>query len=634
MPTQPLNTPRDFVQSGWDYFRELAGEWIELSQAAIGDLTNLDIVPISFEDANFDLTVDYGSFVRPIKPDAPTLEDIDITIPNAPVLDPVEFEALPAAPAEPDFSGLAYVAPAAPNTPMPDAPSDTDVVLDEIEIPEFDGYTLPSVPTLYELNLPDAPEIDIPTFDGERPTFDIATPDSAFNWQEVAYSSTLLTSLKDHLASMMEGGLGLPAAIEQALFDRGRARSDILASKRVQEVAEDLASRGLVEPAGMLARRLDAARQEARLEQSTINKDITIESAKISIENVKFAIAQAGSLEVALLQLNSQLNQRALEAAKISFDIQMQVFNALVARFNLDVQLYQADAEVFKQRIQACIAQAELYKAQIDGQKAIGEVNESLIRAYAAEVGTINTLAEIYRARVGAAQARAEINTQRLEQARLRVQVYGTRVEAWGKEQDAYKTQVEAALGNVKVYETIGAVYGQRVNAYRALGDSYIEQGKARIAAQQLRVTGYQAQLAGLGTQLSVTTANINAKAQIYSSQAGMYQAEGQVAAAESAAQDRTASLRTEVAKARLDAALKTIEQRIQQNGQIYGLYIEQLKAKAQVLTQLSSATMSGVNFGASYNGSLSYGYQNSAGIQWSGEMTDFNATYASFPLF
>lgn len=631
---ESLDTPRDFVQSGWDYFRNLAGEWIELSQQTIGDLTNLDIVPISFDDADFDLTVDYGSFVRPIKPDAPTIEAITTEIPDAPTVETIEFLDPGAAPDEPDFSGLSYVAPAPPDTPVPDAPTDTDVALVELEIPEFDTYTLPSVPTLYDLNIPDAPDIETVEFEAERPSFDIDVPDTAFNWQETAYSSTLLTSLKEHLASMMEGGLGLPAAIEQALFDRGRGRSDILGLKRVQEVADDLASRGLVEPGGYLARRLDAARQEARAEQATLNKDITIESAKISIENVKYAIAQAGALEIALIQANGEINARALQAAKIASDIALNVFNAHVARFNLDVELYRADAEVFKQRIQASIAQAELYKAQIDGQKAIGEVNESLIRAYAAEVSTINTMADIYRAQVEAAVAKGQINTQRLEQARLRVQTYSARVEAWGKEQEGYKARVEGALGNVRVYEAMGNVYGRRVEAFRVLGDTYIERGKAQIAAQQLGYQNYAARLEGVKTLIGAQVANANVQSSLYQAQAGMYQAEGQVVAAEAAANDRTAALRVEVARARLDASLKTIEARINQNTQIYGLYVEQLKAKAQVLTQLSAATMSGVNFGASYNGSLSHGYSNSASIGWNGEMTDFNATYASFPLF
>ncbi len=634
MAAEALNTPRDFVQSGWDYFRTLAGTWITLSQQAVGQLTNLDIVPISFDDAALDLTVDYGTFLRPVKPDAPTLGEISTDIPSAPTLAPIILPTLAVAPVEPNFENLVYVQPAAPDRAIPTAPDDLYIDLEPIVIPEMDAYTLPTLPTLYSLDLPEVPDIDVPEFTSDRPVFDIEQPDSAFNWQEIAYSSTLLDSLKEHLQSMMDGGLGLPAAIEQALFDRGRARSDLLANKRVQEVADTLAARGLVEPAPYLARRLDEARQEGRLEYAALNRDITIESAKISIENVKYALAQAGSLEVALLQNNSQINQRALDAAKIASDIQVAVFNALVTRFNLDVELFKADAEVFKQRIQAAIAVAELYKAQIEGQKAIGDLNEALIRQYSAQIESINVLATIYRTQVEAARARGEINTQRLEQARVRAQTFGIQVDAWGKEQEGYKNQVDAALGNVRVYEAIGNVYGRRVEAFKSINEGYFQQGQFQLEQQKLSIAGFGAQLESARTLIGAQQASISAAAQLYSSQASMYQAEGQVAAAESNAQDRTAELRVKVAEARLQAILKTTDARINQNIQIASLYVEQLKAKSQVISQLASATMSGVNFGASYSGSLSHGYSNSGSLSWSGEAPDFSASYASMPLF
>lgn len=632
--TEPLNTPRDFVQSGWDYFRSLANDWIELSQQAIGDITNLDIVPIDFEDTALDLNVEYGDFVRPIKPDAPEVDEIDVEVPTLPTLIPVEMVDPGVAPVEPDFSGLVYNPPPEPTTAIPTVPSDIDPVLEEIEIPDMADYSLPLVPTLFELDLPDPPELDIPVFDSEHPTFDAEIPDSAFNWEEVAYSSTLMDSIKSHLSSMLDGGLGLPAEVEQALFDRGRSRADLLATKRVQERAEELAARGLVEPSAFLARRLDEARQEGRLETAGLNRDITIESAKISIENVKFALAQAGALEIALLQANGQINQRALEAAKISHDIQVAVFNALVSRFNAEVALFQADAEVFKQRIQAAIAQAELYKTQIEGQQAIGQLNESLIRSYSAQLESIRVLAEVYKTQVEAAQARGEINTQRLEQARIKVQTFGIEVDAWGKEQEGYKARVDAALGNVRVYEAIGNVYGRRVEAYQTVNQAYFQQAQFGLEKQRNTMAAYSAQLEGVKTLIGAQQARISAIAQVFSSEAGMYQAEGQVVAAESAAHDRTNELRVRVATARVDTALKNTEARINQNFQIYSLYVEQLKAKAQVVTQLSSATMAGVNFGASYNGSLSHSYSNSASLGWSGEAPDFNATYASFPLF
>jgi hypothetical protein len=625
-----LNTPRDFVQSGWDYFRLIGGQWITLSQQALGDITNFDITPIAF-DATFDLTVDYGSFVRPVAPVVPDLGTIDVDLPAAPTNDVITIPDLGEAPAEPDFTGLTYSPPAAPDAAMPTLPPDIQPTLDEVTLPDLPTYVLPDSPTLYALDLPDPPSIVLPEFDAERPTFDFDTPDTAFNWQEVAYSSTLLDAVKDNLASMLEGGLGLPAAIEQAIFDRGRSRADVLARKRVQERAEDLGSRGLYEPAGYLARALDQAREEGRAEAAGHNRDITIRAAEIEVESIRFALQQAGALEIALLRQNSEINQRALEAAKIASDIQVQVFNALVNRFNLDVTMYQADAAVFRERLQAKVAEVDVYRAQIEGQKAIGDINEGLVRAYAEEVRSIQALADMYRAQIEGAKVASEMNTQKLEQARLRVSAFSEEVRAWSAQQEGYRSQVEAQLGNVRVYEAVGNLYSRRVEAYRIKGDAYIQQGQFQLAQQTLGWDGYRAALEAARVTIQAQAGAIDATARTFGARASMYEAEGRITEAESAAHDRTAQLRLAVANARLAAAQTNANMQINQSIQIGTLYLEQLKAKAQVVSQLASATMSGVNFGASYSGSLGHAYSMNVGYSYSGEAADYNGTPPSF---
>lgn len=640
MPTEStggqLQSPRDFVQDGWDWFRELGIQWITLSQQALGDLTTFDVTPIEFDTA-FDLIVDYGTFARPLVPTVPDLGEVDVVVPDLPVVTDIALRELGDAPAEPDFGGLVYAPPAPPEDAMPIAPTDLEPTLETITLPAAPDDDIPELPTLYTLALPDVPELTIPEFTATRPDIDLDTylPDRAFNWQEVAYSSTLLDTAKDSLEAMITGGLGLPAEIEQIIFDRGRSRADVLSTKRVQEVADELGSRGLVEPAPYLARRLDEARQAARAETSGLNRDLTIRSAEMNVEAIRFALQQAAALEVALLAQNGELNNRALQAAKITADVQVQVFNAVVARYNLDVELFKADAQVYRDQIQGEIAKAELYKAEIEGQKVVGDINEGLIRAYAEQVRTIGVRADIYRAQVDGARALAEINTQRIEQVRLRVQVFSERVKAWGVQHDAYKTQVEGALGNVKVFEAIGGVYGQRVEAYKAKGDAYVQQAQFRLEKERLGVTAFQAQLEAVRTQIQAQLGTIDARARTFQARASMYVAEGGVIAAEATANDRNAELRIAAARARAEIAQKNIDQRITQNNQIATIYVEQLKAKAQVVSQLAASTMSGVNFGASYNGSLGVSSNYGLGFNFSGDTTqDYFPPYYPYVSF
>lgn len=618
-----LETPRDFVQSGWEWVQTKGGDFITLSQQAVGDLSAFRLTPIQF-DATLDLNVDYGTFVRPVAPVVPDLGTVDVPLPTAPTITPVSVRELGDAPAEPDFANLVYAPPAAPAVPMPTLPSDLNPVLDVVTVPDAPTFALPAHPTLYALNLPEPPSITLPEFAGTRPTFDITPPDSAFNWQEVAYSSTLLDAVKSHLQSMIQGGLGLPPHIEQAIFDRGRERGDLLARKRVQEVAEELGSRGLYEPSGLLARRLDEAREAGRAEAAGTNRDVTIRATEIEVESVQFALTQAGALEATLIQQNGAINQRALEAAKIGSDIQVAVFNAAVTLANLDVELFKADAQVYRDLIQARIAQVDVYKAQIDGQKAIGEINESLVRAYVEEVRSINAMADVYRAQVEGARAKAELNTQKLEQARLKVQAYGEEVRAWGGLQEVYRIQMDGALGNVRMFEAIGNIYGRRVEAYRTKGDAYLQQGQFQIAQQALQWDGYKAALDGARTLLAAQTATIDARARTFAARAGMYQAEAQVAETEAQAFDRQVQLRIEAARARQESALKGVELQIVQADKIGTLYVEQLKTRAQVLTQMSASLFSGINFGANYSGSLGWSYGKSASWGYTGDAPDY----------
>lgn len=622
-----LQTPRDFVQSGWDYIRNHAGDLLDLAQLAVGDIANFQYEPISF-DFNVDLNVDYGTFVRPVAPEVTDLGSIDVTMPTAPTITPITVPDLGEAPAEPDFSGLVYAPIGAPTEAMPTLPSDINPVLDPIEIPDAPDFTLPDLPTLYTLNLPEPPSITLPEFTGIRPTFDIDPLDRAFNWQEVAYDSTLLTTLKSRLSDMMAGGLGLPAHIEQALFDRGRNRAEVLSRKRVQEVAEELAARGLYEPAPYLARRLDLAREQGRAEAAGHNRDITIRATEIEVESIRFAVTQAGALEMALIQLNSAINDRALRAAQVGQEIAQAAFNAQVELAKLDVDLFQADAAVFRDRIQAAIAQAEVYRTQIEGQKALADVNEGLIRAYTEQVRTVDALANVYRSQIEAARARSEINTQRLEQVRIRLQGYGTQVEAWKGLQEAYRIAQDGELGKIRVFEAIGNVYGRRVEAYRAKGDAYIEQGRFQLAQQGLQWDGYRGAIEGVRTQIAAQSGAIDARARTFAARAGMYQAEANVSAAEMAAYDRNAQLRIEATRARMDILAKGTELRITQANQIGTLYVEQLKAKGQLLTQQAASIWSGVNFGAHYSGSLSAGFSYSKGYSYSGDTDDSNPSF------
>src|SRR5690606_39382522 len=108
--------------------------------------------------------------------------------------------------------------------------------------------------------------------------------DGSLAYTENEYSSELLDEMRAQIRSMLQGNYGLPLAIEQALFDRARAREDRLSRKQVMEVAEDMGARNLVEPNGILAQRLREVRAENREKGHALNRDLAIERAKEALE--------------------------------------------------------------------------------------------------------------------------------------------------------------------------------------------------------------------------------------------------------------------------------------------------------------------------------------------------------------
>ncbi len=618
-----LNSPRDFVQSGWDYFRAQNNEWVALSRQAIQELSEFTVSPLVF-DIQIRDDIYTGDFVRPVLGLSNDVGTVSVVVPEMERFSRVGLRNLPDMPDEPDFGRLTYRAPRKPDVDLPSEPTDTDVVLDPIVVPEAPAYTMPEHPTLLALNLPDPPDITFEEFAGVRPVFDITLPDRAFPWQEVAYSSTLLDAVKAHLTSMMAGGLGLPPAIEQAIFDRGRARADLLSIKRVQETAEELGARGLYEPSGHLARRLDEAREAGRAEAAGLNRDITIRSAEIEVESIRFALGQAGALETALIQQYGTTQQRALEATKIASDIQFAYLEGQIAIGNLETELFKADAQVFRDLLQAKIAKADVYKTQIEAQKVIGDVNESLIRAYVEEIRAIDSLASIYKTEVEAARVKGELNTQRLEQARLRVQVFSERVRGFVAAYDAYKSEVEGELGNLRGYEILGNIFGQRVSAVKVQGDYLIAQNTAELAQQRQEFEVFRLKLEHARTDLAAQIAAIDARLRAIQANTAIYATEAQIATAEAAAKDRSAELKLSESRARAEVALGNINAQITQLDRVGSMYLQELTSRAQIISQLAAATASGVNFGASYSGSLGFSYGKSAGISYGGNAADY----------
>ena len=617
---ESLVTPRDFVQSGWDYQRQLGDRWRDYAMTQLANLNAITITPMTFETP-VDLQLEFGTFTRPTAPTRPTLPSVAVSMPAAPTLEAIPDPTIAEAPAEPDFTGLTYVRPAAPNRPAPTRPVTADIVLDAITVPDAPAFDMPDDPDLYQLNLPVVPDIVIPEFLATRPVRDFGAPGQTFAYAPAAYDRSHIDTIRARLADIFQDGLGLPPHIEDAIFDRARGREDMLAQKSVQEAEAMMAARGIRSAGGLLQRKVDQIRAEASRNASGVGRDIAIRQSEMAVEGIRFALTQSIGFETSLLQSHVQENELSLRAAEATQRVSVELFNARVALYNAEWEGFRSEAQAFEARIRAIQSEVEIYRAQVEAQKTLGDVNESLVRAFAERLRARNTLVEIYRAQVEAARVRGELNTQKLEQQRLTLEAFGQDVEAWGKEWDAHRINVDAELGNIRAYSEMANVWRARVDVWQNRNNAYFEQGRFRIQRQEQQLSRFRSELDAARTESQLRLGEMDGLLRAYSTDAQLYGVEGQISATESAAADRTVEQRIAAARLRIETAQNNL--RLNADYAIKGIdaLIAVKRGQADIVAQLAASSASGVNFSAGYSGGLSFSYGRSA--SWSGEAPD-----------
>lgn len=603
------------VNEGWAYFNGKSNELLSNASLQLNSIAT-PLLSMTAPVISFTMPpVEEGTFNRPVAPTAPAVRDVDDSVPDAPALASITLDSVPAMPDEPDFSGLTYRAPAAPNIAIPSRPTDLDVVLDPVVVPAAPEFNMPDEPALYALNLPAIPDLQIPAFTGVRPTMNLQAPTDGLTWVYRDYDNTAINTIKGQLSAMTLNGLALPPEIEQAIFDRARGREDVLSAQQTTEASRALASRGLRQPAGLMAKVLDRIAAQARMTSSGASRDLGIEIARQNIESIRFGLSQAIALESTLLQQHIAVQGLVLDAAKAAHAALLSLFEAQVALHNAQWEGFKAEAQVYETRIRALAQQVEITKARIDAEKVKGDLNEGLVRAYGEKVRALSSLADMYRAQVEAAKAQGEINVQRLEQVRLRLQAYGTDVDVYAKQWDAYKAQADAEATGIRYYEALGNVFSNRVQAWRGQVEAQSSRAQTQIAVNGQALDLFRATLAGVSTRVQAQVANVDAATRVFSAKTALFGTEGQVSAAESDAGNRTAALRQEQYKLLFGSAAQNARMAADYGIKRAELAIEASRGASQVWGQLAASVLSGVNLGASTSQSGSWSWS------WTGEI-------------
>lgn len=596
------------VQDAYAQYTTFATQNVAMAWEQIDAIQQMDFDPINF-NVNWEFEDDIRGYLRPARPARPDLAWEDPgSVPTAPGLNiaPANYDNPPHIPGMDVPAFGSHTPPGELTATVPVGPPATTPVV----VPTAPVLDLPPVPTLLELDLPTAPTLNLAPFTGIRPDTSVPAPLQNFAFTPTEYTSALLDKVTSTVSGMLDGGTGLPAAIAQALRDRAFSAVDAQQMRAITEVMEDIGARGFSQPNGILLRRLDATRQNGQNQRNALSRDIHIQDQQIAVENLRFAVTSGISLESTLLQAHLQHMQMLLQAAKISQDILIAIFNAEVSQRQLELEAYRVDAQVWLDSLKGELAKLEQFKAEIEAQSLIGQINESLVRIYGERIKAVLAEVDIFKGQVEGAKAQADVNESIMRGWASEVAAYSEQVRAWGIEWDGFRAQMEGEATKARIFELVEDGYATRIRTWSEQQNQKTEQLRGRIAKAQLDLQAWNTRVQASQVRLQQEIARNDADVRVYGADIAMYQADAAIETAASDANLRAVNTGIARETQRTSLELKQAEVDVSQMVELNKQMIAVQDTIMQTLTQLAASSMSAVNFsaGVSEGSSLSVG--------------------------
>jgi len=614
------------VGSAYDKYTQFATTAFGLATTEIGNLSLFNVQPVNFS-VSYNVDPAIYAYSRPTAPSVPG--DLTYNAPPAappapiPNIAPITFDSPPTEPTNPAPVLQDFTQPGNLTAVMP------DTTVDLLPIPTVvrPDYVLPDAPTLYSLDLPEAPVLDLPEFTGVLPNTNIDIPLADFTFTPEEYTSALLTKTQAQISTMLNGGTGLPPAVDLVLRERAYSAIDIQESRAIQQAVEEYSSRGFNEPSGILAQRVSAVRQNNQNQRSNLNRDAFIAEQQVAIENLRFSVTQGVALESALFQGHNEFMKVALDAAQTTQNLRVQIFNARVSLAQLNLSAYQTEAAVWREQLAAELNKLEVYRSELQAQQVIGELNTQQVQIYTARIQAVTELADLYRADISAAQLTVSTNQQLIDVERSQIQAYSAQVDAYKATWDTYRTQLDSNTVRANVYDLIEQGFATRLKSWSDVQNQKIAGTQIAVSVADLKERAWRGQLDKSIADARNELDRLNAISEVYRSEVGAYSASAQVESAASDANLRAAGLIQDRERNRTDVALRNAEIAISQMEELAKLMVSVKQGIAQVSASLASASMSAVNFSAGVHSTRGQSQSCGTSFSYAGSLDDVPTT-------
>jgi len=430
------------------------------------------------------------------------------------------------------------------------------------------SFALPSVPSqlsqvfnapvLSEFAFPVKPELLTPSFTALAPVDDTNAPDDledTFRTNFASTSHTLhavaesqmdtflaninpqyhtqLAAIEGQLTKYLEGGTGLKPEIEEAIYNRARARNEAEAKKIQDSIFADTAARGFTLPGGAVMSALARARQDAANNANKTSNEIAITQAELEQKNLQFAVTTSSDLRksavasmLSYLQGSIAITGQAIEVAKSISAALVQAYDVAVRAYSVRMDAYKTEATVYDIKAKVAGQIIAIYQAEIQAAEAATNVDRAKVDLYRAQIGTLKDYADIYKTQVDAVVSVASLEKLKIDLFQGQVQAYSTQVQAKSAEWQGYSARLAGEETKVKIFTAQAQAFSSEVEAYKAIHSATSEKIRAEAARnsallQELtaKTSSYEA---NIRAQTAVASGNIETLRQHYAAHKGL----------------------------------------------------------------------------------------------------------------
>ena len=494
--------------------------------------------------------------------------------------------------------------------------------------PTAPGITYPSFPTDPTITLPAPPDllsiatytfggVNIPSLVDQTPVLNIVDPQIWSYTAGSGFTSDLLTKVTQIISDRLDGGTGLPPAVEKAIWDRGREREAKSLADGLAEVDRMEALGYQLPPGPWLDARIKL-QTEFAAQSYGFNREVMIKQAELEQTNIKNALDEAVTLESKLIDQYNFIEQRVLEGVKYATQAGIETYNAKVEAYKAYVSAYQVKIAIYEAQIKGELAKVQAYQAEVEAEKAKAEINQALVQSYKVQTDAALSAIELFKAQLAAVQTKAEIE-------KLKIEIYGEQVKSFGSKINAYTASVEGYRASVQAEATKQTAFTAAVEAYSAqvgaqakIIDAKIAEYKGKLDAKLQEFEGYKAIVSAESERIKGISQYNGAVAEMYRSTVT-----GQASYNDSLTKQWQVSLEQaqRVAEIGNSAAKMNAELYLQSRG----IAADAAKTSATVFSQLGAAALNALQWQTNYSVQNSYHAQE--GYE---ERHDFNTTISS----